>query len=86
MLQNLQTPGTPPIAISPAGGYGYVPAFCGNGTIYYSYSTTFSGTYNMYKWTAGSGVSVPMPGFSGVGVASIAVARSDGDGGLHVCP
>ncbi len=83
---DMSKPGATPQAVSPATGFSFTPAFCGNGNVYFAYSTSLSGNYTVYVWNAGAGTAAPVAGLAGISVADLAIARSDGDGGLHVCP
>ena len=60
-LYDLNNPLATPIAVSPAAGGSYFPVFCGNGIIYYTYSTNvFSGPWTMYRWDMVSRTSTPV--------------------------
>jgi hypothetical protein len=86
MVQNVSQPGSAPTLISPATGFAYVPAFCGNGTVYFAYSSSFSGQDTLMKWNPATATSVAVAALAGTGIANLAVARTDGDGGRHICP
>ena len=81
------TPGAMPTLISPATGFAFTPSWCGNEFIYYAYSTSYNGPYQLMKWNAALNTSSPVAAFSGLTLFDVAVARTDGDGVIdHVCP
>lgn len=83
---SLTATGATPVLVSPATGFAFSPAWCGNEFLYYSYSATIGGSYQLMKWDPVLGTTTPVVAFAGFNVYDFAVARTDGDGGVHVCP
>lgn len=60
LLYDLGNPQAAPIAVSPATGGAFFPAFCGNGVVYYTYSANgFSGPWTLYRWDIVSRIATP---------------------------
>ena len=85
-VQSLRAPTSSPIPITPPTGFAFSPSWCGNEFVYYVYSTSIGGTYQVMRWSPILNVSTAVPAFAGANVYDISVARTEGDGGLHICP
>ena len=86
MIQSTATPGATPTAITPANGFAFVPTFCGNEFIYYAWSNSFNGPYQLMRYNTALSSAAPVPPFTGMAINDLAVPRTDGDHGLHACP
>lgn len=86
LVKDLAKPTAPLVLASPATGFAFTPAWCGNEFLYYSYSTNINGPYQVMKWNAVTRTSAVLSATASVSVADIALARTNGDHGMHACP